>query len=107
MGKLTKKKLKKHLKGVHKKKHKKKTLAKEIDEHVRAIVIRELEAHGDEGMEKIVIDDVSIEISSEDPEIEASSARSATAPAARNAAARCCYYCYVIGGTKICRQICW
>ena len=116
MGKITKKKLEKHLKGVYKKTRKKKTLGKEIEEHVKSIAIKELEAHGDEGMEKIVIDNISIEIWPENPEnmapdakpvIMASSAKHAMMASADEASTRCFYYCYVIGGTRICRKICW
>jgi hypothetical protein len=116
MGKITKKKLEKHFKDVYKKTRKKKTLGKEIEEHVKSIAIKELEAHGDEGMEKIVIDNISIEIWSENPEsmvareqpaILASSAKPAMMASADEALTRCYYYCYVIGGTRICRKICW
>lgn len=107
MGKITKKKLEKHLKGMYKIKRKKKTLGKEIDEQVKSLAIKELEAHGDEVMEKIVIDNISIEIWSENPESIGSSATSVTMASQANASTNCYYYCYVIGGRRICRQICW
>ena len=107
MGKITKKKFDKHFKGVCKKTGKKKTLGKKIDEHVKSIVIEELEAHGDDGMEKIVIDNVSIEILSEIPENMASSVKPESMAAASVASTRCMYYCYVIRGRTICQEICW
>ena len=107
MAKITKKKLEKHLKGVYKKTRKKKTLGKEIEEYVKSVAIKELEAHGDDGMEKIVIDNVSIEIWADDPESMASSAKLAVAASEAVASTRCYYYCYVIGGRRICRKICW
>lgn len=107
MGKISKKKLEKHFKGVHKKKRKNKTLGKEIEEYVKSVAFKELEAHGDDGLEKIVIENVSIEIWSEDPGKAVSSARSAIVASEATVATRCFYYCYVIGGRRICRKICW
>jgi hypothetical protein len=107
MGNISKKKLGKHLKGVYKKKRKGKTLGKEIEEHVKSIAIKELEARGGDGMEKIVIDNISIEILSEDPEKMVSSAKSATMASEADAITPCYYYCYVIAGRRICRKICW
>ena len=107
MGNISKKKLEKHLKGVYKKKRKGKTLGKEIEEHVKSIAIKELEARGGDGMEKIVIDNISIEILSENPESKASSAKSAMMESAGSVETRCYYYCVVIRGRAICRKICW
>ena len=107
MGKITKKKLEKHFNGVCKKTGKKKTLGKEIDELVKSIAIKELEAHGDEGMEKIVIDNVAIEILSENPESMALSAKPESMASASVASTSCFYYCYVIGGRRVCQKICW
>jgi hypothetical protein len=107
MGKITKKKFDKHFKDACKKKHKKKTLRKEIDELVKSIAIDELEKHGDDGMEKIVIDNVSIEILSELPSTTESGVQPEGMAAAAAASSNCFYYCYVIGGTRICRKICW
>lgn len=107
MGKITKKKLEKHFKNIYKKTRKKKTLGKEIEEHVKSIAIKELQAHGDDGMEKIVIDNISIEIWSENPESMASSVGAAVVTSGADASTRCYYYCYVIGGRRICRKICW
>jgi 3-deoxy-D-manno-octulosonate 8-phosphate phosphatase KdsC-like HAD superfamily phosphatase len=107
VGRISKKNLEKHFKGVHKKKRKNKTLGKEVEEHVKSIAIKELEAHGDDGLEKIVIENVSIEIWSEDPEKVVASARSAIVASEATASTRCFYYCYVIGGRRICRKICW
>ena len=106
MGNITKKKFEKHFKEACKKKHKKKTLRKEIDELMKSIAIKELEAHGEEGMEKIVIDNVSIEILSELPTSTASGEKPESMASASAAASNCFYYCYVIGGTRICRKIC-
>ena len=107
MGKITKKMLEKHFKGIHKKTRKKKTLGKEVEEHVKSIAIAQLEAHGDDGMERIVIDNVTIEIWPEDPEGMVSSGKSAGAAFSGDASTRCIYYCYVIGGRRICRKVCW
>lgn len=107
MGKISEKKFEKHFKAACKKKHKKKTLRKEIDELVKSIVIDELKKHGDDGMEKIVIDNVSIEILSEPPPSTASSVQPASMASATAASTNCFYYCYVIGGKRICRKICW
>ena len=98
MGKITKKKFKKHFKGAYKKKRNKKALGKEIDDQVRSIAIKELEAHGEDGMDKIVIENISIEILSENPQ-----SLSAAAATSEN----CFYYCYVIAGRRVCRKICW
>ena len=107
MGKITKKKFKKHFKGVCKKTGKKKTQGKKIDEQVKSIVIEELEAHGDEGMEKIVIDNVSIEISSEKPSSAESSVKPESMAFAAAASSNCFYVCYFIRGRAICQEICW
>ena len=107
MGKITKKMLEKHFKGIYKKTRKKKTLGKEIEEHVKSIAIAQLEAHGDDGMERIFIDNVSIEICSEDPEGKVSSGKSAGAAFSGDASTSCFYYCYVIGGRRVCRKVCW
>ena len=82
MKKIIKKDFEKHFRDVYKETHEKKTLGEEIEEYVRSIAIKELEAHGDDGMEKIVIDNVSIEILSEAPEGEASIAKHAVTASA-------------------------
>ena len=107
MGKITKKILEKHFKGMHKKTRKKKTLGKEIDEHVKSIAMAKLEAHGCDCMDSIIIDNVSIEICSEDPEGKELSGKSAGAAFSGDASTSCIYYCYVIGGRRICRKVCW
>ena len=107
MGKITKKKFKKHFKGLCEKTGKKKTQGKKIDEEVKSIVIKELEAHGDEGLEKIVIDDVSIQILSEKPVSAESAVQPESMAAAATASSNCFYVCYVIRGRIICREICW
>jgi hypothetical protein len=107
MGKITKKKFDKHFKAACKKKLKKKTLRKEIDELVKSIAMTELDKHGDEGMEKIVIDNVSIEILSELPPTTEADVKPESMAAAAAASSNCFYYCYVIGGQRICRKICW
>jgi hypothetical protein len=58
-------------------------------------------------MERIVIDNVSIEICSEDPEGKVLSGKSAGAAFSGDASTSCIYYCYVIGGRRICRKVCW
>jgi hypothetical protein len=107
VGKITKKKFEKYFKDVCKKKRKKKKLGREIDELVKSIAMEQLDAHGDEGMEKIVIDNVSIEISSENPEVMAASATPEGMASAGAASTNCFYVCYVIGGRRICRKVCW
>ena len=76
-----------------------KAFRKAVQEHVKAVAIGKL---GDAGSDHIVIDDISLEITSENPEIKASSTESKS-----KASARCFYYCYVIGGERICRKICY
>jgi hypothetical protein len=94
MEKLTKKMLDKHFKKVYKK-----AFRKAVQKHVKAVAIGKL---GDTGSDRIVIDDISIEITSENPQSKVSSAKSIS-----KASARCFYYCYVIGGERICRKICY
>jgi hypothetical protein len=108
MGNIKKKKLDKHFKKVYDKKRKGKTLKKEIQERVKAIFIEELEKDGELG--RIVIENVSIEIFSENPEAMVSSAGSGsntTTGSGSNTTTNCYYYCYVILGQRICRKICW
>ncbi len=116
MGKLTKKNLEKYLKGVYKKKNKKKKFGKRIEEVVRSLAIKEIAARGEDGMDKIVISNVSIEIWSDDPSdlasstenaMRASAANPASAKTTNAASSNCFYYCYVIGGRRICQKICW
>ena len=100
MEKLTKKMLDKHFKKVYKK-----AFRKAVQEHVKAVAIGKL---GGTGSDRIVIDDISIEITSENPQSKVSSAKSITsAKSISKASARCFYYCYVIGGERICRKICY
>jgi hypothetical protein len=70
---------------------------KAVQEHLKAVAIGKL---GDAGSDRIVIDDISIEITSENPKSKASSTKSKS-----RASARCFYYCYVIGGKRFCRKI--
>jgi hypothetical protein len=100
MEKLTKKMLDKHFKKVYKK-----AFRKAVQKHVKAVAIGKL---GGTGSDRIVIDDISIEITSENPESKVSSAKSiSSAKTISKASARCFYYCYVIGGERICRKICY
>jgi len=93
MAKITKKKLDKIFKKVNKK------FRKDVQDLVKAVA---KEKAGDAGADSIVIDDISVEIAFENPERKASIAKSESA-----ALTRCIYYCYVIGGTRICRKICY
>jgi len=94
MGKITKKKLDKEFKQVYSKKFRKK-----VQELVKEAAKGKL---GEDGSDCVVLDDVSIMITSENPNSLGSSATSKS-----NAAAGCFYYCYVIGGSRICRKICY
>ncbi|MGB5715588.1 MAG: hypothetical protein WBN81_00655 [Gammaproteobacteria bacterium] len=94
MKKITKKILNKRFKKIYNK-----AFRKAVQEHVKAVAIGKL---GDDGSDHIVIDNISLEITSDNPEIMASSTESAS-----KASARCFYYCYVIGGERICRKICY
>ena len=91
-------------------------LVEEQGREMSGISLQELDAHGDQGMDKIVIDNVSIEIWPEDPnsavptevpDMRAAGVNPLTATAADSTATRCFYYCYVIGGRRICQRICW
>ena len=61
---------------------------------------------GDAEVDSIVLDDVTIEITSENAESMASSSKSKSKASKSSASARCYYYCYVRGGTRICIRIC-
>jgi len=88
MGKVTKKKLDKFFKKLDK------NFRKEMQNLVEKAAKEKI---GDAEVDSIVLDDVSIEITSENPESKASKS---------SASAGCYYYCYVRGGTRICIKIC-
>ena len=105
MGKITKKKLKKQLKKVHDKKFKKclrKLVMEAADEQI-----------GDDEADEIAIKDISIEIisapSGSMPSCVESKARRSKGKGKSKvksmALTRCVYYCYVRGGTRICRKL--
>jgi hypothetical protein len=103
MGNITKKKLKKHFKDVHKKTRKKKSLAKQIEEHVKVIALKQA---GEDGTECVVINNVSIEISTQDSSsVEPGADNPEAMVASSSTSDNCYYYCYVIGGTRICRKL--
>jgi len=96
MGKLTKNEVKKLLKLVRK------DIWKGIKEEAK-------EKNG--SMDPIIIDDVCIEMGVED-EVPVSKASKVKGKASKgkvksSALTRCIYICYVIGGTRICRKICY
>ena len=97
MGKLTKKKLDKLFKKLDKK------FRKDMQNLVKAAAKEKI---GDAEVDSIVLDDVSIEITSENTESMASSSKSKSKASKSSASARCIYYCYVRGGTRICIRIC-
>ena len=105
MGKITKKKIEKHLKKVHYRKFKKclrDLVAEAVDEQI-----------GDGAADQIEIKDISIEIisapSGSMPSCVESKARRSKGKGKSKvksmALTRCVYYCYVRGGTRICRKL--
>jgi hypothetical protein len=107
VGKITKKKLEKHLKKVH---------DKEFKKMLRDLVMEAADEQiGDDGADEIAIKDISIEITSEPPGSMASSVKSkgkrskgkgkGKSKAKSMALMHCVYYCYVRGGTRICRLL--
>jgi hypothetical protein len=103
MGNITKKKLKKHVKDVHKKTRKKETLARQLEKLVEKIALGKA---GEDGVDSIVIDNLSIEISTNDSSSMAPGADNPEAMVASSSTTtRCYYFCYVIGGARICRKL--
>ena len=112
MGHITKDKLDKHFKKVYKKAFK-----KMIQERVKEIAKGEV---GDNGKDHVVIDDISLEITcgvpdgiivSEKSKNKACKNKKSRNKKSRNKASKtnavrpCVYYCYVIGGARICRRL--
>jgi hypothetical protein len=101
MGKLTKELLKKHLEHTCNKKKFKKKEKKFLKEVQGEVAMAAIEKLGDDELDSIVIDDVSIEITAVNSEIKASKKSKSMA------AKRCFIYCYVINGRPRCREICY
>jgi len=101
MGKLTKKMFNKHLDHICNKKKFRKKEKKFLQEVQGQVAMAAIEKLGDDELDSIVIDDVSIEITAVNSEIKASNKSKSMA------AKQCFIYCYVIGGQRICRTICY
>jgi hypothetical protein len=102
MGKITKNKLDNKFKKVYDKQFR-----KDVQEFVKKIAKDQI---GDAGAESVVIKDISLEIIPvdiplENLECKGSSAKSKRKTSKSNASTRCYIYCYVIGGSRVCRVL--